>query len=233
MVISLSVALMHDPRRADRLLALLERLDQSFPLAIVEDSRQEGLWPTAKRAWKAIAPEATHHLVLQDDILPCLDFLPAVAQAIITKPDEPLSFYANRAVIDQARQQGSSWARISRPLFGQANCFPVAMVRDFLSWEEQHVKPSLKFDDSRIAMYLLAHHRPIWTTVPSLVEHVGAYESLLGHAGKIGKYERVARWFLGADRSGLEIDWTRGSENPPWDKNGSLADYTSWLKESE
>src|SRR5579859_5669791 len=71
-VVNLSVAITYHPRRPDYLPALLKRLDRQLaPVTVVSDEREEGLWPTTKRAWQQIASTTTHILVMQDDVLPC------------------------------------------------------------------------------------------------------------------------------------------------------------------
>lgn len=227
--IRLSIAITHHPSRADLLQGVLERLDGEQEVHLIVDDQQEGLWPTCKRAWMAYNPQATHHLMLHDDILPCLDFLPAVRAALQVIPAEAVSFYANRKVIEQAREQGSSWARVRTLYWSQALALPVSMVQDFLLWEQRFIRPSFRFDDSRLAMYLLAHQRYLWCSVPSLVEHLGYNHSLIGISGKVGKNLRVARWFIGAEVSGLSVDWTKGKDTAPLDASGGMHAFQPWL----
>ena len=48
------------------------------------------------------------------------------------------------------------------------------MIADFLSWEQKHIRPDFKHDDSRLAMYLVEKKIPAMCPMPSLVEHIGA-----------------------------------------------------------
>ncbi|NEE50650.1 hypothetical protein G3M55_39350, partial [Streptomyces sp. SID8455] len=54
-----------------------------------------GALRTARAAWAAVAPDATHHVVLQDDVVPCREFAAQVAHAVRELPDTPLALYAN------------------------------------------------------------------------------------------------------------------------------------------
>ncbi len=221
-MIRLSVALQHHPARADRIAPILAGLEGFSRAQVVTDTQSAGVWPTAKRAWRAIRHGATHHLVLQDDVVLCRDFTQAATKALEARPDVPVCFYANRLAVDQARAQGSSWAVIADGAWGQAICLPVGLVEDFLAWEARTVRPDFQPYDSRVAMWAVRTRRPFWCTVPSLVEHDGDKESLLGHHAP---RPRVARWFIGADTSGLSVDWAKGVDAPARDPSRGVMRY--------
>jgi hypothetical protein len=215
---------MHHPKRAERLPALVAGLSGFSRPQVVTDVTSAGPWPTAKRAWRAVRAGATHHLVLQDDVLLCRDFAEAASRALAVKPDVPVCFYANRAAVDQARNAGGSWAMIADGCWGQAICLPVPLVDSFLAWEARRVRPEFPHDDSRVSMWCVETGRPVWVTVPSLVEHDGHSDSLIGNRAPI---PRVARWFIGAERSGLDIDWRQGVDAPPRDMSRGVMRYAA------
>ncbi|MBF6590465.1 MAG: hypothetical protein IVW57_08020 [Ktedonobacterales bacterium] len=233
MTIRLSVAIMHDPRRSANLRGMLNRLDCHLPLTVVIDGSQAGVWATAKRGWLACAPEATHHLVLQDDIWPCAGFLDAAHAALAACAGEIVSFYANRAVIQHARLAGSAWTRVGDFRNSQAVAMPVWLIDEFLEWEAAHVTPDRNLvDDMRLAMFAIARRRYVWCTAPSLVEHVGYASSLIGHPATTRGMPRQARWYI-EDGDARLLDWTRGVNHPNTEARlGSLSGYRDYLVEA-
>lgn len=113
-VTALSLAIMHLPADANRRAMVIDmqrRMGGQAGLGrdtvyweITEDRHREGVWPTARRAWMACARGAgqTHHLVMQDDAIPCRDFLSGAKAALDAVPDKVVTFFANRKVITEA-----------------------------------------------------------------------------------------------------------------------------------
>lgn len=174
-----------------------------------------GLWPNHWRSWASgmLATTATHHLVMEDDITLCRDFLPGVKEALRHAPHGPVSLYANRSVIDESRAAGVSWARIddAAASWGQALILPSEQVLDFIRWDRENLRPEAFAYDTRLAMWSMYTGKPWWCTVPSLVEHAGAASSTIGYSNRM----RVARWFIGEDVSALDVDWSAGVDDPP------------------
>ena len=188
---TVSMSIMHasfDPERRAMLHALLRSLgDSESYLAkslvsydVIADSRRAGPWPTAKRAWQSgVTSGATHHLVLQDDTIAVpglLASLPAIVNAV---PDQIISLWCNRpTVMRGAAMAGSCWIR-GTSARGPALLMPTDVVDEFLRWQSRAIRAGAP-DDVRVSLYAHAHKRHIWSTVPSLVEHIGK-ESTLGH----------------------------------------------------
>ena len=54
---------------------------------VERDVDRSGLWPTARKAWKrGLYTDCTHHLVIQDDVLACRNFLKAAKILAELKP---------------------------------------------------------------------------------------------------------------------------------------------------
>jgi hypothetical protein len=227
--VKLSACIMTDSRRADLLATLVGVLGADAagaPLSISCDTCREGVWPNAQRAWRSVARGATHHLVLQDDVMPCAHFFDGVRAALSAVPEVPVSFFCTRKVVLEAKAAGLSWVVIPDGAWGPAMCLPVGMIEPWLEWCERYVRPEFKHDDSRLAMYLLELRTPAWCTVPSLVEHIGAEHSLLGQGGA----RRVAKWFGGYTFDARAVDWSRGVEHPLRAPNGISRDYYKYLE---
>jgi len=223
MTVKLSLAIMTHPARAGLIPQLVKRLGPRTPRQIISDVTSQGVWRTARRAWEAAPRNATHHLVLQDDVIPCRKFYQAALDAIGAVPDRPISFYANRKIITAALEAGSSWAVIPDGAWGQAMCLPASMIPDWIAWCDRHVDKSFRHDDTRLTLWLLYVQRPVFCTVPSLVEHGLPAQSLAGNSNR----NRVARCFIGADADGTAIDWTLGLSDPPAQTGPSFETFAS------
>lgn len=233
MEVRLSVAVMHaafDERRRGHLANLLrsipDRVRQTTHFEVVKDATRAGRWPTARRAWMlAGRGRSTHHLVLQDDVLAGPDFLAGLKAAIAVKPDVPVAPYLARRVVIEACAAGKSWARLASWCQGQALVLPVAMVPEFLSWERASIDPEYQVYDSRLGLWMLQKKLQIWATCPSLVQHAAPGESLIGYSNR----RRVAAVFIGG-RSALEVDWSKGAEDPPFDHAIMAYNFKAALK---
>jgi hypothetical protein len=210
---------MHVPvcdQRRTWLIGILRRIQPDarklgIQIRVVQDPKREGPWATAKRCWfQGLREGATHHMVLQDDILPCVDFLPTILRILELLPDAPIAPFAMRKAITVARQADKSWATIRDGCWGPCFILPVALITDCLRTAESFPALGQNSDDTRISKWMILRNRPAWATVPCLVEHLGASQSLIGFNNK----KRVARWYIGQDKSGLGIDWTKGLKDP-------------------
>jgi hypothetical protein len=220
---TLSVSIMHAPGFPDRRVHLADLCralgdealrEHTLGFSVVEDPDGAGPWPTGRRALlEAHRHGATHHLVLQDDIMVCRDFLPTMKALIGLKPDAPLSPFAPFSTVRVARRRGKAWARIPGGAWGQAVCLPRELIDEFLAWTDRHVATEGFFErcgyDARLGMFLVKTKHDAWCPAPSLVEHVGARSSTLGF-----NVDKQAAWYIGDDASGLAVDWTRGLDAP-------------------
>lgn len=227
--IRLAVAVTHVPWVAERRQMVIRQRARIPDLAVIKDTARAGVWPTTRRAYLHLvsrAPDATHHLVLQDDFLPAMPFLSLVAGALAVKPDVPVALFTMRQVINQARDADSSWAVSPEGLWGGSTVIPAAWSAEFLAWERAHIDPDYVHDDRRLVVFL--HHTgrlPVWHTVPSLLQHTDA-PSALGHAWRMFGQPRQATWF---ERQPDPIDWTRGADAPV--KGAGSFDFTpEWYR---
>lgn len=204
----------------------------SLGMTIIKDTQRKGVWPIARQAWHdSLRYDSTHHLVLQDDIVVCRDFLAAVVAAIEARPDAPVAFFDMSRTIPDAMDKGVSWA-VRRSLSSAcALAMPTPMVLPAIRWCDYNTDPKVKSYDARLSAYFLSVDQLIWYTVPSLVDHNDNGHSLIGHPVKLpsGK-KRVASAFIGAKVSGLTIDWTKGLDSPHRGWSHTFAEYRAILK---
>lgn len=213
---NLSVQIMAHPARADLAADLAARLDLDETEHITWD-RINDPWETGARAWQAAAGRrADWSMVVQDDVLPCLDFIPAVAKAVERMPrsaivspflgrNQPSGYGPSIVnIAERASTLGACWISTRPLLWAIAVAVPTATIARMIAWGERRNHPSYH---RRIARYYLRlGYRSLYTW-PSLADHRGD-ESLLTRLGPQYAPGRTALSFVGADSSGLDFDWT-------------------------
>lgn len=233
---ALSITVLHVPAffiRTQYLARQIERfggrdgLDtRVLSYSVVEDfpgrtpARERNLWPAARRQWMAVHPDATHVLLLQDDMLPAFGFLDAVQQMMTSVPDAFIGLFTTRTDQEWALSKGQHWWTNRTGIWGGAVLLPAAMLADMLRWCDQHVDPEYRWDDGRMGFYTWANRIPIWFTAPSLVEHLGAAISLVGNDNR----KRVANVFWDDVRG---VDFSRPADDDLLVINGN--GYDPWL----
>ncbi|MFC4048797.1 hypothetical protein ACFOY4_03795 [Actinomadura syzygii] len=191
MTVRLSAVIMHHPRRAALLPGLLR---SCAPLAprVIEDPRPGGppsALRTAKRAWASITADATHHLVLQDDVVPVPGFARELTEAIAHRPGFGLALCVNwnsphnSYLTRKAAMAGRAWAPLSRyewtPTLGLV--LPVREARALA--EHLSRLPDDAFwgdDDEAIIDFRNRRGLPMTATIPHLVDHTD-HPSLAGN----------------------------------------------------
>ncbi|MDT0405287.1 hypothetical protein [Streptomyces edwardsiae] len=104
-------------------MAAARALSQAHPALgarIVSDPEPEGppsALRTARLAWQAVAPGATHHLVVQDDALPLEGFAGTVAALAAARPQASLSLFTEWGsrtanAVRAAALLGHAWAPV-------------------------------------------------------------------------------------------------------------------------
>lgn len=204
-MISLSVAISHVDRDSHRRVWVARARRRLSPIeATVVLDTERSLWHTCRRAYaEAAASTASHHLVLADDMMPCLQFPELLLAALTERPDEIVTLFSMRRCIGDALARNLAWVETSDCSFGGAVVMPTPVVREFLDWELEHVAAEEHHDDTRIAAFAEATGRSIFLTAPSLVEHMAPARSLVGQSNS----RRVA--FAYSD--GSPIDWATGA----------------------
>jgi hypothetical protein len=211
----LATSILTHPAR-DYLPALVERLDRRYHLQIANDTENKGQWANLRNAWLSLPQEADACMIIEDDVWPCLDFLPTVAHALDTlyglKGPVPACFYCTwKEPMDKAQARGHLWMRINGGMWGQITILPPHMIRPFIRWVDGHWLYSSKHDgDGRLTMFLLAQQIPVYVSSVSLVEHIGYADSLLGHGAMTGGNPRTAYNYVGDHYTAIDRDWHAG-----------------------
>lgn len=189
--IRLSVAIMHHPSRGHRIPALRA---SCAPLRarVVTDPDPGGLpspLRTAKHAWAAIEEGASHHLVLQDDVVLTDGFAARLADAVAERPMHALALYSNwnspqnSYLVRRAAAVGSPWAPLSpdewTPTMGLV--MPTEHARDLAKYLAE-LPDDVRDDDEMVAAFCRERGIRVVATVPHLVDHTEA-PTIAGHPG--------------------------------------------------
>jgi len=207
----LSIRIQHKANRREEWLKTLLHLLNDKRAKVITD-RSHSLYGSWKETVKSYSRRSTHILVLQDDVLPCRDFIPAVERIIEVLPDEPITLFSNSQSIEEALRVRVSWVKLRTWFMAQAYILPVPLLDDMYSWIEKNIKPSVYMDDNRMATYMFYKGRYVYATAPSLVEHLGWNSTTLtgyqpGYAYR--RDLRMANSFIGIEESPLTVDWSR------------------------
>ena len=183
---TLSVSIMAHPSRREQALALVNRF-QVCPARVVFDPEPSGAPSTirtARLAWTPWIPTATHHLVLQDDVLLHDEFESQVLAAVAAQNSAVLSFFSEWGsftshAIRLASLSGHSWVRQPDAyLATQAAAMPTLAAHEFSS---TLAATNLDVPDDH-AIWRFANSSGIehLVSVPNLVEH-DVSDSLVGN----------------------------------------------------
>jgi hypothetical protein len=217
----LSAAIMHHPARAWLIPPLLRACAPLEPV-VVPDPDPTGLpraLRTSREAWSAAAPDATHHLVLQDDVRPVPGFAAYVEALVRARPDAAIALCVNwdsphnSALVRRAALAGSAWARLSPfewvPTLGLI--LPIDRARELAALLRTLTPETFWADDDEaVANYCNRYRVPVYAPIPHLLDHGTA-------ASVVGNHEDGAR------HGTVELpDWTPGFGH--WDPRPGLDD---------
>jgi len=209
----ISAAIMAHRKRT----AMANRLARRMDIPIIWDQKND-VWETGRRALLAHDPEASHHLVLQDDAVAARGLLAECKALLAHVPDDaPVSLYMGRyrhrprqfamkPVADAARATGASFAVFGGPWWGVGVIVPTAHIIELVEFGDANPKREANYD-LRIAQFYASRDTDCWYTLPSIVEH-RAGPSLIGRRGS----KRHAQWSNSGKPLGL--DWSGGVITP-------------------
>lgn len=208
---TLSVKIMAHEKRAHLVPELVERLGLTDDDVIWD--RRNDRWDTGRRAWEAVDQSAQWGCVIQDDALPCADFVAGMEKALERVPENvlvspyigtrrPSKGKIDRVVLEAVAAK-AAFIEMPSLNWGVAITAPTRIIDGMLPWCDRQDYPNY---DRRIGRYAIDVMRMnTWCTFPSLVDHRDI-PSLIGHGDG-----RVAHHFIGAETSALSVDWDAGS----------------------
>lgn len=200
---------MAHPKRVAMVSDLLERLDR--PATVVWDEINDR-HDTGARSMAAYDPSCTHHLVIQDDALPCRDVVLSAERLLTYVPeDNPVSLYlgnaqpfrrAVNAAVARADDEDVSFVVMDGIYWGPGIIVPTSTLPDLLAWYETKKAKRFANYDNRTSVFYERLQVPCWYPWPSLVDHRGD-ESIVD----AGKRARHAHRFIGDNVSAKRKRW--------------------------
>lgn len=203
---TISVAVMAHERRKAWVPSLVDSIDAD--VRVVWDEHNDR-WDTGRRALLAYDPQATHHLVVQDDAIVSRDLVPALDLAVKVTGEHPICLYLGnvrprqnqvRPQIAQADREHSPWIRMQGPWWGVGIVLPTSHIADAVEFGDRC--KDVQNYDLKIARRYGALKVPCWYPWPSLVDHRHGTENPSLIAGRSSQ-NRHAHRFIGADTSAL------------------------------
>ncbi|WP_305783553.1 hypothetical protein [Symbioplanes lichenis] len=195
-----AVVMTHPSRRP-----LLDRLRQSCPsihFEAVEDAdaapSPDGALATALRAWRSVDPGATHHLVLQDDVVLSPAFDEKLARAIDADPARSFSLFSEwgsktAQTIRLAAFSGCGWAPVADPwLPAPAVLMPAGRAREFGDFLAARIAQGERRDAFLLLHFLESVGEQAMVCVPNLVQHDDPPQPSLLPNGKVRGPRRTA-----------------------------------------
>jgi|HubBroStandDraft_1064217.scaffolds.fasta_scaffold05690_6 hypothetical protein len=186
--ICLSVSVMTHPARLGLATELASRLS-SAGTRLAVDPRPAGPRSAVRAAavaWEQLAPRATHHLVLQDDVLPHADLLDAVTRAVRRRSEAGWTFYSNwdsraASVLRIAAMWGCASFEPPRDEYVSTLgvVLPHAHAVAFAA-RLRSASSTGAADDALLGQYARDTGLRVWQTIPNLIEHADG-ESLVGN----------------------------------------------------
>jgi hydroxymethylpyrimidine pyrophosphatase-like HAD family hydrolase len=131
---------------------------------------------TARVAWRTAPADASHRIVLQDDVTLCPGFLDAVHEIVAVVPRGAVSLFAEwgsrgASSLRQAALLGYGFAAVTNNYVPtQALIVPAGVARGFDAYVAEH-EPDCTQDDLAMARYLERSGVDTRLSVPNLVEH--------------------------------------------------------------
>jgi hypothetical protein len=208
LVAKLSVAIMAVPSRSENVNKIIRKLGVRVP--VFYDTERRGPWFNARRAWGSVKSGATHHLVLQDDVLLCGNFIKTVEHLCSLRPDQILNLFSLRKIVAEAKDAETSWVKATNLILAPAIVMPTPFIPRMLRWQDQNLSSDYLHDDGRIQMWMEYEKRPAYIPAPNIVEHIDG-KSEMGHHTPL---PRKSRWFIGENVDGMSVDWSKGFDSP-------------------
>lgn len=174
---TIDIKIMAHSSRRDNVLKICKQLNMDESIVVYDDRENGGdALYTARKAWLTPIKEGiTHRLVLQDDVLLCDNFLDIVSDVINTMKDKVISLF-NLVPIELTKNKECCYRKFET-LSGTAIIMPVVYIKNCWDWIDKHCG-ECKHDDLMIAEYCKKHYIDMYTTIPSLVQHLGDTEYL-------------------------------------------------------
>lgn len=193
---------------------LLER-EANIPVEQVIDFATWGVWKTYDKAFDT-PNDKEWRLILQDDVsFPC-GVLEGIDEILNHVPNKTwISFYCpTNGSYKDCFQLGCHVLKSPSNFAPPCLAMRESDIEDFRKWELTSGYPEDQLSlDARMKTFNLDHGYQVYTIVPSLTQHLGAYRSTLGFNGKVGKFHRNSFCYE-PDFDVYGVDWKEAMSKP-------------------
>ncbi len=153
---------------------------------------------------------ATHVVFLPDDALLVPNFVEVWTKLIEANPEALICGLSNHDLAPEAAQRGARWYTTTDGFVGFAGTMPIAWLREYLAWREQHDLSKYPADAS-VNLWAITTGRLVHKPLPSPIQHDLSYESLDGNqwqntAPEAKTLRSSQVWDAGADLR--DVDWS-------------------------
>jgi len=212
--VRLAVAIQHHPERADLLPPLLDVLAPAYVATDPDpDAKKRMPLRSYLAALRAIPDDASHLLIVQDDVRVCRNFRAAAELVVTSRPEALVAFFvpgqppemchAIACAVDRRERIIPLPCRRWVPVVALA--WPADLARSFLAYQEaQRWPPSFGADDEGVGRWSREQGLEILATAPSLVQHPDDTPSLVGRRVRGG---RCAAVYIGDEDDPLALAW--------------------------
>lgn len=163
--------------------------------------------------------DSTHLMLMHDDMVTCKDFYETALKLIEVIPDEIINFECDfgKGLVKKALKEGKHWCYKNYSYVSMSCIIPKNIVEDIIL-HSKYFYWDCGLNDSCMSIYTeYKDDMRIWTPCPLLIQHEGYNRSGRKTAHFVNQFEN----FIGEDKSGLDIDWNLGLDDPPHNKGFS------------
>lgn len=212
----ISFAVQHHPSRAPMGADLAATVGGADVVCDPDPDGFRSPWRCYRHCLETTPQDATHRVVLQDDVLPCPGFREAAEAAIRAQPDRLITFFVAGAPREY-RDSVYRACNASRPFAELRNsrwtpavalAWPKAMIAPLLEFVDAQNWPQVfRADDEIIGRFTRHAEVQVLATVPCLIEHPDEVASTVGMRAAAGRnLDRVSCCFIG-DCDPATINW--------------------------
>jgi len=172
-------------------------------------------------------------VVIHDDLIMPKDVFRKLDHILAQLPKAVFvsAYCPANAGYDEAFEKGHHVLLTATNIWSQAFCFPESVIPTLVKFNEDEIADDFRYADRPITIFQKWHRMKTHCIVPSLFQHIGAYRSTLGFAGKVFKRYRYSDHF-DPDFDPYAVDWKHELENAatsevPIDMKRMMADETA------
>lgn len=195
-MVKLSICIMTHPKRLNYAKSLFNQLSiyKDINVSIVNDINSEGHSFNGFQAWLNYDLNSTHHLVLEDDVQLCNNFIEKVYEIINVNNNELISLFHIKNKQIQLFKEKYNYCPMNRISWNQAIILPTKLVIQMFDFIKNDFE--YKWTDDFLTAFCKEYQIPMLLTIPNLVQHILPKNSIVGNPPKLGNKERISPVFI-------------------------------------